>query len=89
MKKYLKQVHKFDILTVNIYRKVDFSNKMKREKIISVAPESVLCVTPVTQTAAASTEPYSIVSPLYEIVDDARSDLYIGINRVMFKYCTI
>lgn len=50
---------------------------MKLKKIISLALAAVLCFTPVTQAAAAA-EPYSIVSPLYEIADDARSNLNIS-----------
>lgn len=51
---------------------------MQLQKLIGAALAAVLCITPVTQATAAAAEPYSIVSPLYEIAHDAWSNL--GIN---------
>ena len=51
---------------------------MKLQKLIGAALAAVLCITPVTQANAAAAEPYSIVSPLYEIAGDTYSDLYIN-----------
>lgn len=51
---------------------------MHFKKIISVLLAAVLCLTPVTQVAAATVEPCSIVSPLYEIAGDAESTLYVS-----------
>lgn len=51
---------------------------MKLQKLIGAALAAVLCITPVTQANAAVAEPYSIVSPLYEIAGDTCSDLYIN-----------
>lgn len=49
---------------------------MQLKKILtSVLSAVVLCATPVTQAAAAAAEPYSIVSPLYEIADGAWAEL--------------
>lgn len=51
---------------------------MQLKKILtSVLSAVVLCATPVTQAASAAAEPYSIVSPLYEIAADAKSELRI------------
>lgn len=49
---------------------------MVKKFIGVVVPATVLCFTPVIQASAA--EPYSIVSPLYEIADDAQSRLHIS-----------
>lgn len=43
----------------------------------AVLSAALLCVTPVAQTTAAA-EPYSIVSPLYEIAGNAWCDLTIN-----------
>ena len=51
---------------------------MQRQKLLGAALAALLCITPVTQATAAAAEPYSIVSPLYEIADSAWS--YLNLN---------
>ena len=51
---------------------------MKSKKIIGAALVAALCLTPVTQSAAAAAEPYGIVSPLYEIAYDTYVELSIN-----------
>ena len=51
---------------------------MQFKKIIGAAFAAILCFTPTTQATAAATEPYGIVSPLYEIADETRSNLQIS-----------
>ena len=54
---------------------------MQRQKLIGAALAAALCITPATQATAAAAEPYSMVSPLYEIAHDACSSLGINGSR--------
>lgn len=59
---------------------------MQLKKILtSVLSAVVLCATPVTQAAAAAAEPYSIVSPLYEIADGAWAELSFSGSSAICK----
>lgn len=51
---------------------------MQLQKLIGAALTALLCITPVTQATAAAAEPYSIVSPLYEIAQSAYSGLFVN-----------
>ena len=51
---------------------------MQLKKFMCAALAAVICITPVTKATAAAAEPYSIVSPLYEIAGDTRSNLDIS-----------
>ena len=51
---------------------------MQQQKLIGAALAAVLCITPIMQATAAAAEPYSIVSPLYEIAQDTYSGLFVN-----------
>lgn len=51
---------------------------MKLKNFLSLVLVALLCFAPATQSVAAAAEPFSIVSPLYEIAGDAQSALNIS-----------